>query len=585
MSGIPVFTWSKLLDTPPTNAALAFDVTIMAGSGPTPIPAHKLLLSLASPVFASLLSGGDGVISTPATSTDATSPTSSSAGGAKPAASASGGGDSKRGGGSVRPNAKAQVQADLASIADEAENPLAHPKQQTAQNLEIIKATKIVFAASTTGTAASVTDQKSGAAGSGGSVSPRTAITIHLPSHIEPNAVRLMIRAIYTGSLIPQSAAAAIALPQSAWTAPVMIDLLTLADSYRLGGVTLCVTKWIRSGFAPLNLADSLRVWDGLPNSHPIKSLALTWAFAKRMGRLCAPPSGSGSAAAGKDSKSASKSSKSSEPVGGEFETYFSLPTIELIVSCQFLNVTEITLWKAVMRWAKAEYYRRRRKAAGSSGGGGGGGGAPGGPALASADVKTSASDIPTPTGDNLRDILSPILPLIRFGLFSMTDVIEHVQPAGVLSPAELISIFQYIGMKGTSSAEAFASTMPFSAVQRSDAYDAEADDDGSGEGGGGGGGGVFGNMFEPSARKFNAPSEAFGGADPFWGDAKSDAFGGSDDPSDMKAKIARLESEIKSLRKEAESRASAKAPEPPAKPVIRREESMEGEMGFSLFD
>jgi len=95
------------------------------------------------------------------------------------------------------------------------------------------------------------------------------------------------------------------------------------------------------------------------------------------------------------------------------------------------LRVKEVDLWNAVVRWAKAQIRT----------------------------FKTKDKDLKT--------VLAPIVPFIRFPLFTVQEFATYVQGAGVLSQEQLLALYTYIAQRESKVPKKHLPKVPFSSEPR----------------------------------------------------------------------------------------------------------------------
>lgn len=98
------------------------------------------------------------------------------------------------------------------------------------------------------------------------------------------------------------------------------------------------------------------------------------------------------------------------ESLNAEGFTEIDRDTLSTILKRDSLVIPEVTLWKCVLAWAKAECERRELEE----------------------------------TSDNLRSVLGPVLELVRFPLMSIEEFASEVAQTGILLDRQIIDIFLY---------------------------------------------------------------------------------------------------------------------------------------------
>jgi hypothetical protein len=111
-------------------------------------------------------------------------------------------------------------------------------------------------------------------------------------------------------------------------------------------------------------------------------------------------------------------------PIVFKDKAFNDLPKEKLIsiLKSQQMNISETELFKAVVGWARAQQTKQIL----SSGG---------------VEIMQGFQE----EGQRLRQILTDVLPHIRFGIMSMGALAEIVKPTGILTPEELINLFTYL--------------------------------------------------------------------------------------------------------------------------------------------
>jgi hypothetical protein len=98
-----------------------------------------------------------------------------------------------------------------------------------------------------------------------------------------------------------------------------------------------------------------------------------------------------------------------------EFTT-LSVDRLKVILASDNLKIKEVDVYKGVVAWAKAKM------------------------------------DKSSKTDETLKDVLAPIIQLIRFPLFTVQEFATHVQTAGILSSEQMLSLYTYIACKESKS-------------------------------------------------------------------------------------------------------------------------------------